>query len=162
MLIDETTFGSLMTPTRVGSQSSGTLSLEVIRASIRRRWEAYKTLREVRAGVLHVTDVHTDVDEVFFDVAPSDTYDAIKLAVDNDLVWSTTNKAVDYDRTIDRWCDVLEHEKVPVARIERMQRNNLDDPAFGDFKITLMEYLISCERKDNSYYRMTGFQAIRQ
>ena len=162
MLIDSVIFPTLMTPRRVGDTLSVQMgSMEVLHASVRRRWDAFKKLREIREGVLVLSDIVEGEGEAYFEVAPSAHYEAIKESVSRDLVWSTKRAQIDYAGTLERWCQMLEHDRVDAAWVDRVHANDLDAPEFGDIKITLMEYLISCQRKGNTYFRQSGFQAVR-
>lgn len=161
MLVDTSAFASFILPCRIASRLDGDSGLGLIRLSILRRWEAYKTLREIRHGVLVLGEIKETSDEIFFDVEPSDTYEAIKHALQHDLVWSGNNKAVDYRRTVERWNQMLEHDQISVAQVEKMKSNDLDAAEFLGFNVTLMEYLLTCDRRGNRYYRSDYFEAVR-
>ncbi len=163
MLIDASAFASFLTPCRVSGRllREANNGLGIIRLSMLRRWEAYQRLREIKHGVLVLSDIGESNEEVFFDVEPSDTYEAIKLALSHDLVWSGNNKAVDYRRTVERWSHMLDHDQISVAQVEKMKSNDLDAPEFLGFNVTLMEYLLTCDRRGARYYRSDNFEAIR-
>lgn len=161
MIVDSAAFSTFMTPRRVLDRKGGPKGGDM-RASIERRYAAYKKLREIKGQVLRLTPITETDTEVWFDVEHSPIYETISAAVARDLVWNTHLKGIDYNATLTRWCQMLEHDRIPEAQVALIQSNDLSLPEFGDFKITLMEYLIGCERRDGKYFRLSGFKAFTQ
>jgi hypothetical protein len=165
MLIDPETFKMFITPRRIGEcfgmDVVSDKRRELLVVSVTRKYFSYCALPEIEQGFLVATLPEERDGGIYFDIAPSFHYPEIVSAVAFECVWSDQLRGVDYPATIERWARALEQQQVDIDFIDRIKSNDLNRPEFGDFKITLMEYLLTCNRRGNVYFRAEEFEAVR-